>query len=81
MTRDEMIETLIPAMLNSGATLTSARRRLWRMTTSALQREVLMRGLADYDDPAPIDEEQYGGADDGGGYAALGWPEAPLYQD
>jgi hypothetical protein len=51
------------------------------MTTSALQREVLMRGLVDYDDPAPIDEEDYAGADDCGGYAALGWPEAPLYQD
>lgn len=81
MTRDEMIETLIPAMVNSGATLASARRRLWRMTTSALQREVLMRGLADYDDPGPIDEDDYDGADESKGYAALGWSEAPLYQD
>lgn len=81
MTRDEMIETLIPTMVNCGATLASARRRLWRMTTSALQREVLMRGLADYDDPGPTDEDDYDGADESEGYAALGWSEAPLYQD
>ncbi|MGH8664772.1 MAG: hypothetical protein ACREUX_10945, partial [Burkholderiales bacterium] len=58
----------------------SARRRLWRMTTGALEREMLMRGLADYDDPVPIDEEGYDG-EDNGGYAALAWSQAPLYQD
>ena len=81
MTRDEMIETLIPAIVNGGEALASARRRLWRMTTAALEREMLMRGLADYDDPAVIDDDEYDGEDNRGGYAALGWAQAPLYQD
>jgi hypothetical protein len=81
MKRDEMIETLLPAIVNSGETLTSARRRLWRMSDGALEREMLMRGLVDYDDPAPNDEEDDGAQDDCGGYAALGWSQAPVYQD
>ncbi len=81
MTREQMIETLIPAMTSCGQTLASARRRLWRMTSATLEREMLMRGLADYDDPAPADEDEYDGEPACGGYAALGWSEAPLYQD
>ena len=81
MTREEMIETLLPALVSSGEALTSARRRLWRMQTSALERELLMRGLVDYDDPVPLDDEEYSVEGERGGYAALGWSEAPLYQD
>jgi hypothetical protein len=81
MTREEMIETLLPALANSGVALVSARRRLWRMPTRALERELLMRGLVAYDDPVAIDDEEYGAEGDGGAYATLGWSQAPLYQD
>lgn len=37
MTRDEMIDTLIPVLVNCGESPTNARRRLWRMSTSALE--------------------------------------------
>lgn len=80
MTRDEMIDTLIPVLVNCGESPTNARRRLWRMSTSALEREMLLRGIVEYDDPAP---EEPGEAydDDCSGYALLRWPQAPLYPD
>jgi hypothetical protein len=80
MTREEIIETLVPAYVNFGDTLTTARRRLWRMSTKTLQRELLLRGLADYDDPAPLDDEE---CDDGRAhtYSELGLQCAPVYAD
>lgn len=80
MTREQMIETLLPALASSGEALASARRRLWRTPTSALERELLMRGLIAYDDPVPVENEDYAAESDCGGYA-LGWAQAPLYQD
>lgn len=79
MTREEMIEMLIPVLMNSGETLVSARRRLWRMSTSALERELLLRELAAYDDPVPDEEDA---ADDNlSSCSLLGWPCAPVYLD
>ena len=80
MTREEIIEILVPACVNSGDTLTTARRRLWRMSMKTLQRELLLRGLADYDDPAPLDEEE---CDDcrAHTYSELGVQCVPIYAD
>ena len=80
MTREEIIEILIPAYVNSGDTLTTARRRLWRMSTKTLQRELLLRGLAEYDEPAPLEEEE---GDDcrAHAYSELGLQCAPVYAD
>ena len=80
MTRDEMIDTLIPVLVNCGETPTCARRRLWRMSPGALERELLLRGIVDYDDPLPGDEGEEGD-DDCGGYSVLRWAQAPLYSD
>lgn len=80
MTREEIIEVLLPAHVNSGDSLATARRRLWRMSTKALQRELLLRGLAEYDDPAPLDEEE--GCDSRAHtYSELGLQCAPVYAD
>lgn len=81
MTRDEMMEALIPAFVNSGETLAGARRRLWRMSASTLEREMLLRGLADYDDPAPLDDEGDAGDDYCDRHTMPVWREAPLYLD
>jgi hypothetical protein len=79
MTREEMIELLIPVLVSSGESLVTARRRLWRMSTSALERELLLRELAEYNDPPPDDDVN---SDDGASpYSALGWSCAPVYLD
>ena len=80
MTREEIIEVLVPAFVNSGDTLATARRRLWRMSPAALERELLLRGIVEYDDPLPGDEGEEGD-DDCGGYSVLRWAQAPLYPD
>ena len=63
MTRDEMIDILIPVMVNCGESPASARRRLWRMSTSALEREMLLRGIAEYEDPLPEEPGEIGDED------------------
>ena len=80
MTRDEMIEMLLPAWLAAGEAPVAARRRLWRMSERALQQELLMRGLIEYRDPDP-EEDAQDDADDLGGYAGLRWAFAPRYLD
>ena len=81
MTREEIIEMLLPAWLDAGEAPVAARRRLWRMSSRALQQELLMRGLIDYRDPDP-DEDAHDESDaDAGGYAGLRWSFAPRYLD
>lgn len=80
MKREEMIEVLVPAYVDSGKSLADARRQLWRMSTRTLQRELLLRGLQEYDEPAPIDEDD-AGDDAAARYSALGWSCAPQYAD
>ena len=59
MNRNEMIEALMPAVAERGEALAPARRRLWRMSAPALRRELLMRGLVEYDDPLDsLEDEQ-----------------------
>jgi len=50
MNRSEMVEALNPEMVQTGQALVPARRRLVRMTTTALKRELLLRGLVEYAD-------------------------------
>lgn len=81
MNRNEMIDVLMPAIAQCGEALAPARRRLWRMSTSALHRELLMRGLLDYEDPPEIDEcedcaEQYQSA-----RTLFGLDPVPVYAD
>jgi hypothetical protein len=80
MNREEMIEVLIPAYVDSGKSLADARRQLWRMNPRTLQRELLLRGLQDYDEPAPIEEDDVGD-DAAARYSALGCSNAPIYAD
>jgi hypothetical protein len=80
MTRDELIDTLLPVMVNCGESPAGARRRLWRMSTSALKREMLLRGVVEYDDPPPEEPEE-SCEDDFSACAVLRWPQAPLYSD
>jgi hypothetical protein len=75
-----MIEMLIPILVDSGDTLTSARRRLWKMRTSALKRELLLRELAEYDDPVWYEDEDLDpGPRDS--YSIPGWACTPVYLD
>lgn len=80
MTRDEIIDVLLPEFVHCGMTLATARRRLWAMSRRALERELLLRGLAEYDDSAQFDEDE-----DAEALvpvpAALGWSCAPVYLD
>lgn len=80
MTRDEMIDMLIPVLVTNGESPSGARRRLWRMSTSALEREMLLRGIVEYDDPA-LEESGEAYDDDCSGYGPLHWLQAPLYTD
>lgn len=57
MNRAEMIEALIPVVVQSGQGLVAARQRLWRMSTAALHRELLLHGLLEYEDPPLVDDE------------------------
>jgi hypothetical protein len=78
MTRDEMIDLLLPELVQSGSTMASARRRLWGMSRRALERELLLRGLTEYDDSAQYDEDQES-EDSVPLPSALGWACAPVY--
>jgi hypothetical protein len=80
MTRDEMIDMLLPYLVQAGMTLATARRRLWGMSRLALEREVLLRGLVDYDDTAQFDEDEDADVV-APGPAVLGWSCAPVYLD
>jgi hypothetical protein len=80
MTRDEMIDMLIPVFVDLGDTLTSARRRLWKMSTSALRRELILRELAEYDDPDWYEDEE-ADLDPRDSYSVPGWSGMPVYLD
>jgi hypothetical protein len=79
MNRDQMIDALLQQVVVSGEAPAPARRRLWRMSAPALRRELLLRGLMEYDDPPPEDEE--GGDEVPSAYALLGWANGPVYVD
>jgi len=79
MKRDEMIDALLQHVNLTGEALSPARRRLWRMSTPELRRELLLRGLTEYDDPPP--EEDDASEDLPSAYALLGWPNGPVYVD
>ena len=79
MTRDQMIELLIPSLVHAGDSFVAAHRRAWRMSVKALERELLLRGLTEYDDPVVDSDDQ---SDDfGPAGSLLGWREAPVYAD
>ncbi len=79
MKRNEMIDALLQHVVLAGEAPSLARRRLWRMSTPGLRRELLLHGLAEYDDPAPEDED---GIDEvPSAYALLGWTSGPAYVD
>jgi hypothetical protein len=81
MNRDQMIELLLPAYVDAGKLLADARRQLWRMSTRALQRELLLRGLQDYEEPAIAEEDEADEGDWSRACSALGWPFASLHAD
>jgi len=79
MNRNEMIDVLLQAFVQAGAPPSPARRRLWCMSTRALQRELLMRGLMEYEEP-PVEED----ADPDelpAAYSLLGRTSGPVYVD
>ncbi len=75
MNREQMIEVLVPAIARSGEAMTPARRRLWQMSTAALERELQLRGLLEYEDPPQCDDDD--DADDGALAHSLGLPLDP----
>jgi hypothetical protein len=75
-----MIDMLIPVLVDSGDTLTSARRRLWKMSTSALNRELLLRELAQYDDSVWCEDEE-ADPDPRDSYSVSGGSCTPVYLD
>jgi hypothetical protein len=81
MTRDEMIDVLVPELVHCGFAMATARRRLWGMSRRALERELLLRGLVEYDDTAQLEED----CDDPEATdpipAVLGWSCSPVYAD
>ena len=79
MNRNEMIEALLQQVVLSGEAPSPARRRLWRMSTPTLRRELLLRGLLEYEDP-PLEEED-GGDEVPSAYSLLGWSGGPAYVD
>jgi hypothetical protein len=81
MNRDEMIEMLLPAYVDAGKLLVDARRQLWRMSTRALKRELLLRGLQDYEEPAILEDDEADEGDWSKACSALGWSGAPLHAD
>lgn len=81
MTRDEMIDTLIPELVRCGLTMATARRRLWGMSRRTLERELLLRGLAEYDDSAQWQEDCEDEESTTPVPAVLGWSCAPVYVD
>ena len=81
MTRDDMVQVLIPALVNAGMGMTAAKRRLWGMGTRALQRELLLRGLTEYEDPPQVDEDEVDADMGCGKYLALQGACTPVYED
>jgi hypothetical protein len=81
MNRNEMIEALIPAMTQAGEALAPARRRLWRMSTAALCRELLLRGVVEYEEPLPSDDADDADSDSFAPGSLLGWTGGPVYND
>lgn len=57
MNKTDMIEALLNASAGSPAVLETRRRQLQGMTSAGLEREMLLRGLADYDEPEDSDYE------------------------
>lgn len=58
MKREEMIEVLTPVVAQRSEAPEHARRRLSRMRSFVLRRELLMHGLVEYDDFAEVPSEQ-----------------------
>jgi len=79
MTRDQMMEVLFAELLRNGAAIGPARRRLWTMSPRQLERELLLRGLMQYDEPPELDDDE----EEPSSLlpAALGWSCSPVYLD
>lgn len=56
MSKSEMIDALLDAFIGSAAAHAARGQRLQRLTPAGLKREMLLRGLADFDEP---DDEDY----------------------
>ncbi|MCC6532857.1 MAG: hypothetical protein IT531_09930 [Burkholderiales bacterium] len=80
MSRNEMIDALMPATTHA-ETPSRARRRLWKLTTAALRREMLMHGLIEYDDPLEADADLEDAADAFSARLLLGTPALPAFLD
>jgi hypothetical protein len=81
MTRDEMIDVLLPELVRCGFAMATARRRLWTMSRRALERELLLRGLVDYEEAPQWEEDCEEQESTGSIPAALGWSGSPVYAD
>lgn len=80
MNRTEMITRLLNAFKGSASALGARRRRLQGMTLAGLKRELLIRGLAEYDEPEGCGEEE-DGRDELVPLALLGITRGPLHAD
>ena len=80
MRRDEMIDALLQSFVQAGAPPSPASRRLLRMSTQALQRELLMRGLMEYEEPS-FEEDEADRDEVPAAYSLLGRTSGPVYID
>lgn len=67
MIKSEMIDALLKELSADSHEQDARRGRLQRMSVTALEREMLMRGLVRYDEPDPDDDDEVGVAE---------WPDA-----
>ncbi len=78
MSKTEMIAALSNAFSGHPAALEARRRRLQRMTAAALRREMLLRGLAEYDEP---EDDEDCGSDYTVPAGMFALPPGPLYAE
>ena len=80
MKRNQMIDALLQWFVEAGAPASSTSRRLLRMSMRSLQRESLMRGLMEYEEPSCEDDET--DQDElPAAYSLLGRTTGPVYLD
>jgi len=80
MTKAEMIESLLSAFIGNSAVFEARQRRLQRMTAAGLKREMLLRGILEYDE---LEDERYEDdvSDEPIPATFLGIVRDPLYAD
>lgn len=81
MFRLEMIEALLHAYGGDGCTLETYRQHLLRMKPARLKREMLLRGLIEYEEPAEEDDGDHDSAYAVHAAMSFGLPRSVFYAE